>query len=73
MVLMFRANHIHAGASGKRTMGFACQATFEDVDEYVLTHKVIVKNRKVQLPTDAPDKVKQVVTEAAARNTEAPQ
>jgi hypothetical protein len=73
MVLMFRANHIHAGASGKRTMGFACQATNEDVDEYVLTHRVIVKNKKVRLPADAPDEVKRVVANAAARTTEAPQ
>ena len=71
-VLMFRANHIHPGAGGKRTMGFARQATVEDVDEYVLTHRIVINNRKVRRPADAPDTVKQAVAEASTSEARVP-
>ena len=63
-VLIFRANHIHAGASGERIIGFACQETAEDVEDSVITHKEVFENNKLGLPKNAPQNVRQAVAEA---------
>ena len=67
-VLMFRANHIHAGASGERVVGFACQDTIEDVEDHVITHAEVFEGNKLGLPRNAPEAVKQAVKAAASRH-----
>ena len=67
-ILLFRANHIHAGASGERIIGFACQETAEDVEDSVITHTEIFEGGRLGLPKNAPKSVRQAVTEANSRH-----